>query len=941
MIIGCRRALMLVLLVSFACGCSSVGEPSAPALDVRSFPEMTGQTGSVQSERGAGRYLWGYWLLYFEPDRSDFEIVPIREGDIHWNVLKWLEQGPCTNCLSIKNIHPSGNGTVLVDVEITHPFGNPNLTGFDVRGIAMFSGNHLFPVSGLNAPDKTLGDGELVNADGYTALYNITTEGSGPDGMQGYFKGEWATKTPPDALLNGFKLFISDDPANTRNAFFAGDTVTVTYEIDMPDGAFVMGYAVDASWAPAINKPVEDPMTDFGPEANCPEPWKVQVSGNDLGSAPQVDLTVDVYDWSGKMSHGPPVLECPELFAGTVSAVWTEDGIGYSRYVATVHNELDPGQGKYRCLVSVGDNENDPVNEPWLDLTAYQVHEINADVLVEQLPPVAIASADPLVASPDEPVHFQDDGSYDPDGGSIVKFEWDWDDDGVYDEEGADTFHSWASVGVYQVQFRVTDDEMQTDELDQPIQIQIKGESGWANTELGNLWNNEVISDNNGSVYVAGCSSDFIMTATKVDSQGTIIWTYAFENEMSAADGIDVDESGNVYVTGFFFGDVDFDSGPGEDIHTSIGGSDIFLVKLDNHGNYLWGVGWGGDLSGGSYSFESGHGVAVDDFGGVYCCGDFRGYCDFDPGPGLAERTSNGYPDGAFDAFVSKFDAAGQFQWVQTWGSPDPAEGSMTTFGDRSTGVATDSQGSAYVLGGFCGTVDFDPGTDVDERIATSEYGDVYLLKWSSGGDYQWVRTWSGVGEGYFPGIDQGWGGSTVTVDCMDNILAVSDLDGYVDLDPGPGLVEYTGSGISLSEFDVEGNFKWADIWESSGLIKFIAYGVNTDTQGNIFVAGSHEETVDLDPGTGEDIHENTGYRSSFCVKLDESGNFLWGNSWGPTSTDLACEAWGVDADENGSPYVCGLFEGSVDFDPGPGSDVHSASDWTGYLVKFLPDGTW
>jgi len=52
----------------------------------------------------------------------------------------------------------------------------------------------------------------------------------------------------------------------------------MTYEIVMPSGPFIMGYAVDASWATAINKPITDPMEDFPLEANCPEPWKISVS---------------------------------------------------------------------------------------------------------------------------------------------------------------------------------------------------------------------------------------------------------------------------------------------------------------------------------------------------------------------------------------------------------------------------------------------------------------------------------------------------------------------------------------------------------------------------------------------------------------------------------------------------------------------------------------
>jgi hypothetical protein len=42
-----------------------------------------------------------------------------------------------------------------------------------------------------------------------------------------------------------------------------------------------------------------------------------------------------------------------------------------------------------------------------------------------------------------------------------------------------------------------------------------------------------------------------------------------------------VDQSGNVYVTGYFYGTVDFDPGAGTDYRTSAGSSDIFLTKFN------------------------------------------------------------------------------------------------------------------------------------------------------------------------------------------------------------------------------------------------------------------------------------------------------------------------------------------------------------------------
>jgi hypothetical protein len=43
---------------------------------------------------------------------------------------------------------------------------------------------------------------------------------------------------------------------------------------------------------------------------------------------------------------------------------------------------------------------------------------------------------------------------------------------------------------------------------------------------------------------------------------------------------VTTDEAGYVYATGFFEGTADFDPGPGEDWHASIGSEDAFLSKF-------------------------------------------------------------------------------------------------------------------------------------------------------------------------------------------------------------------------------------------------------------------------------------------------------------------------------------------------------------------------
>ncbi len=73
----------------------------------------------------------------------------------------------------------------------------------------------------------------------------------------------------------------------------------------------------------------------------------------------------------------------------------------------------------------------------------------------------------------DETVTFDASDSNDPDG-SITKYEWDFDDDGGFDDAtGKKPTHSWAKVGDYNVALKVTDDDDNTDTVTKKVTVQV------------------------------------------------------------------------------------------------------------------------------------------------------------------------------------------------------------------------------------------------------------------------------------------------------------------------------------------------------------------------------------------------------------------------------------------------------------------------------------
>ncbi len=345
----CTTLLVLCMFVCILVGCSSASAPvEPPTLPVH----------YRQSE--SNRYLWGYWDISIDPDTLAYSLIPRRDISFHLNARKFLEDGPCYYCLSILGVQFTGDGKLLVDIELKHPFLGLNVyTGFDVRGIAIFPGSREWPSNGLFTSEGEYGEGEVLNADGYTTLFNPVDfpPGSGSMPMLEYSHGKFAS-ADPSTTLNAYKVFYSSE---NRRYFATGGAIAAQYEIKKPIGPIHFGYAVDACWMfPKGGGPVDVP-DDFPISANCIEAYQISaVQKTELEQGGHCVIEVDVYDWQGTDTIAGVHLEAPELYNGFASANMVEDYGTWARFQATVFEEKSVAEGDYDCLIRVDDNYSDP-----------------------------------------------------------------------------------------------------------------------------------------------------------------------------------------------------------------------------------------------------------------------------------------------------------------------------------------------------------------------------------------------------------------------------------------------------------------------------------------------------------------------------------------------------------------------------------------------------
>ncbi len=318
-----------------------------------------------------------------------------------------------------------------------------------------------------------------------------------------------------------------------------------------------------------------------------------------------------------------------------------------------------------------------------------------------------------------------------------------------------------------------------------------------------------------------------------------------------------VDQSGRLIISADFNGDIDFDDDGVDELSVSTNTVSTFIAQYDSDLNFNWAADMPGlhsmslDANGNIYTILLAYGtitygkknasrtltyndyfvfvtlkpngtiksefslwsndfqiviqhnkIMVDADKNIYCSGYFTLSADFDPGAGSAVLKEVGRDSGTgfLDAFVVKYDSAGNFKWVKQIGgkynerifslgiSPskellfignsdgnidvDPGPGVFNS-NNKDFMVKLDQNGNfiwikpcidnvsynlerkfskfdkddnMYMGGRFFGKVDFDVSASTYD-VTSAGFNDVFIQKLSRNGDLVWVKTFGGVNE--------------------------------------------------------------------------------------------------------------------------------------------------------------------------------------------------
>lgn len=182
----------------------------------------------------------------------------------------------------------------------------------------------------------------------------------------------------------------------------------------------------------------------------------------------------------------------------------------------------------------------------------------------------------------------------------------------------------------------------------------------------------------------AGSGSDTDVFLAKYDSDAELQFVVNQSADDSYANALTVDNSGNIYLAGTFSGDIVFD-----ELHTSSGGDDAYLVMYDQFGVPQWSLIRGNSIGDDSFDLKS-------DGTNIY----------------WGTNIKTGSSPAQYHTVIEKLNASGTSIWSYT------ISGSDSGYYLNGSAIHSDD-GSIYITGDFRNSIDF-PTAAAPYQLSTS-----------------------------------------------------------------------------------------------------------------------------------------------------------------------------------------------------------------------------
>ncbi|MEI8322919.1 MAG: hypothetical protein WCG49_07400, partial [Actinomycetes bacterium] len=348
------------------------------------------------------------------------------------------------------------------------------------------------------------------------------------------------------------------------------------------------------------------------------------------------------------------------------------------------------------------------------------------------------------------------------------------------------------------------------------------------------------------TVTGAGASNHCNIAVVKIAAAGSVVWIKTLQSNglQNWGESIAVNESGDIFVTGFFDGTA-LTSGTFVLNQESVGTADSFLIKFDAAGDIKW-----AKILGGTSTQYLKYDYSVDltvNGSNIFVVGRINGShtVTFD---GLSVSAAS-----SSDLYVAKLSTtSGTAEWLRSY---------PTSSQELKNNAVADELGNIYIAATFdTATLTFGSLAPIaNAYVGTS---DIFVVKINSAGTPQWAVAEGGVGNDTVAYLSKTSTG-----------VAVAGSFTSSTFTSGPTTLTIVGSSSGfVSRISAAGVFASATIVGSSFDLGSLYGNMVEDSSGNLYLSGTFTGTATV----GSTILETAGLNDAYVLKLAPSGSVQW-----------------------------------------------------------------